>query len=223
LDAWRAANAGIVERGIISSLTGQAERGVRMHWLYFGEQSHAELERAGFAYDSTVGYNGTVGYRAGATQVYQPLTTEKLLELPLHLMDTALFYPSYLNFSPKQAQEKIGELLADFGRYGGVCTVNWHDRSIAPERLWDGPYRWLLKESAQRGAWFATAAQSVAWFQKRRAATFVATSDGQIKIKSAAGKDRLPALRVRVYEPSSRGRKFSDQSLATGGEISLAA
>jgi hypothetical protein len=170
-----------------------------------------------------VGYNETVGYRAGATQVYQPLTTKNLLELPLHIMDTSLFYPSYLNLSPKQAEQTISQLLADFGRYGGVCTVNWHDRSIAPERLWDGTYRWMLKEFAQRGAWFATAAQSVAWFQKRRAATFEIAPDGQVKIKSAAGADQLPELRVRVYPPHSRGVIFTEQTLVTGEELSLAA
>jgi hypothetical protein len=223
LIAWRDASAGMAEREIISKLTGHDERGVRMHWLYFGEQSHAELERAGFAYDSTVGYNQTVGFRAGATQVYQPLTTKNLLELPLHIMDTSLFYPSYLNLSPKQAEQTISQLLSDFGRYGGVCTVNWHDRSIAPERLWDGTYRWMMKEFAARGAWFATAAQSVAWFQKRRAVTFENSADGQIKIKSAAGKDQLPELRVRIYPPNSNGITFTEQTLATGGEISLAA
>jgi hypothetical protein len=223
LEAWREASAGISEREIISRLTGQEERGVRMHWLYFGKQSHAELERAGFVYDSTVGYNETVGYRAGATQVYQPLTTKTLLELPLHVMDTALFYPSYLNLSPKQAEQTIHQMLADFGRYGGVCTVNWHDRSIAPERLWDGTYRWMLKEFAQRGAWFATAAQSVAWFQKRRAVTFEIAPDGQLKIKSAPSADQLPELRVRVYPPNSRGEIFTEQTLATGEELSLAA
>ena len=44
-------------------------------------------------YDSTIGYNETVGYRAGTTQPYRPLAASRLLELPLHVMDTALFYP----------------------------------------------------------------------------------------------------------------------------------
>jgi len=31
-------------------------------------------------------------------------------------------------------------------RQGGVLTVNWHDRSIAPERLWDDFYLDLLDD-----------------------------------------------------------------------------
>ena len=177
------------------SSRASAESGVRMHWLYFGEQSHAELEKAGFAYDSTVGYNNAVGYRAGTTQVFKPLTVTKLLELPMHVMDTALFYPSYLNLSPKQAEEKIRPLIADAVHFGGALTVNWHDRSLAPERLWDGTYRWLLAEFKTQGAWFATAAQAVAWFQKRRAATFeLRRRPVQIKIKSAGTAVKFACL-----------------------------
>jgi peptidoglycan/xylan/chitin deacetylase (PgdA/CDA1 family) len=224
LDAWRDAAAGRTERDIISQLTGVTELGVRMHWLYFGEQSHAELERAGFTYDSTVGYNGTVGYRAGTTQVFKPLTTAKLLELPMHVMDTALFYPSYLNLSPRQAVEKVRPLIADAVHFGGVLTVNWHDRSLAPERLWDGSYRRLLEEFKAKGAWFATAAQTVAWFKKRRAMTFDSTAgEGQIKIKTGGGQDGLPALRVRIFQPDANGGKFVEKPLPDGGEICLAA
>ena len=223
LDAWRDAAAGREEKKIISELAGATEYGVRMHWLYFGAQSYAELEKAGFTYDSTVGYNDTVGYRAGTTQVFKPLTTKNLLELQMHVMDTALFYPSYLNLSPKQAEEKTRPLIADAVQFGGALTVNWHDRSIAPERLWDGTYRWLLDEFKTHGAWFATASQTVGWFQKRRAATFEATAAGQIKIKSAGDAENLPALRVRIFEQNAAGGKFVEKLLGDGEEICLAA
>ena len=46
---------------------------MRMHWLYYDQQSPGVLEKAGAVYDSTIGYNETVGYRAGTTQAYKPL------------------------------------------------------------------------------------------------------------------------------------------------------
>jgi hypothetical protein len=223
IDAWRDATAGHTEREIISKLTGATEFGVRMHWLYFDEQSHLELERGGFTYDSTVGYNDTVGYRAGTSQVFKPLTTEKLFELPMHVMDTALFYPSYLNLSPEQAEGKIRPLIAGTIHFGGVLTVNWHDRSIAPERLWDGSYCWLLEEFKVNKAWFATAAQTVAWFQKRRAVIFEPAGDGRIKIKADSGPKNLPALRVRIFQPDAGGGNFVEKPLTDGGEVCLAA
>ncbi|MCC6367107.1 MAG: hypothetical protein IT165_26615 [Bryobacterales bacterium] len=172
IDAWLDASKGWAELEEIRQITGQSEVGVRMHWLYFRDRSPAALEQAGADYDSTVGYNETIGYRAGTTQVYKLLTAEKLLELPLHIMDTALFYPAYLNLSPQDARKRIGTILDNAVQFGGCVTVNWHDRSIAPERLWGAFYRQLIQELLDRGAWFATAAQTVSWFRARRSVTF---------------------------------------------------
>ena len=88
LDAWLDADEGRKERESVSRAIGATELGVRMHWLFFDGNSPALLDRAGFTYDSTVGYRETVGYRAGTTQAYRSPGVTKLLELPLHVMDT---------------------------------------------------------------------------------------------------------------------------------------
>ena len=150
IDAWCDASKGRLEREAVQSVTGKPEIGVRMHWLYSNEESPVLLEQAGFSYDSTVGYNQTVGYRAGTTQVFRPLNVERLLELPMHVMDTALFFPDYMNLKPSQARVILDDMVANCVRFGGVLTVNWHDRSIAPERLWDQTYRELLDGYAAR-------------------------------------------------------------------------
>ncbi|MGH7941984.1 MAG: hypothetical protein ACREE6_00935 [Limisphaerales bacterium] len=223
IDAWRDSAAGREEQEIVCGLTGAAETGVRMHWLYFDEHSPSILEAAGFSYDSTLGYNQTIGYRAGTTQVFKPLTTATLMELPMHVMDTALFYPNYLNLTPERAHEAIRPLIENAMHFGGALTVNWHDRSIAPERLWDGPYQELLEQLRARGACFLTAGRAVSWFRKRRAAVFERTSD-TIKVRIPAdGRPRLPGLRVRTYYPEGNGDKYSETSVNDGGEIRLAA
>ena len=136
IDAWRDSAKGRDEREQIQKITGTAETGVRMHWLYFDSQAPATLEKAGFSYDSTVGYNETIGYRAGTTQVFKHPEVDHLLELPLHIMDTALFYPSYMNLSDDEARAAMLPLIENVTRFGGVLTINWHDRSLGPERLW---------------------------------------------------------------------------------------
>ncbi len=209
IDAWRDANKAREELEAIRQVTGAAEVGVRMHWLFFDEQSVVTLEQAGFSYDSTVGYNETVGYRAGTSQAYKPLEVERMLELPMHVMDTALFYPAYMNLSPKQASKVVEPLLENASRFGGVLTVNWHDRSIAPERLWDESYVGLLANLKSRGAWFSTAAQAVSWFRQRRSAAIeaVTVEDKTVHVKVSLDQvsDDLPGLRVRVHKP--RGRR----------------
>lgn len=200
IDAWMDSSAGRLELEEIHRLTGAKTIGVRMHWLYSHEQSPEVLESAGADYDSTVGYNQTVGYRAGTTQVYKPLAAKQLVELPLHIMDTALFYPSYLNLTHKEAASRVGAMIDNAVKFGGCVTVNWHDRSIAPERCWDDFYHELLEQLKSKGAWFATAANTVAWFRKRRSATFKesrAANSANVESR-AAGEDKLPDLQVRV-------------------------
>ena len=169
-----------------------------MHWLYFDENSHAALEEAGFSYDSTCGYNQTVGYRAGTLQVFKPRAVQRLLELPLHVMDTALFFGGHSNFSPKRAKATVAELIEHAVKFGGVLTFNWHDRSIAPERLWDKTYVRLLEELRSRGAWVTNARQAVAWFRKRRCAEIDESGEG---IKgSSLSSDGLPGLQLRIHQ-----------------------
>ncbi len=205
IDAWLDSSKGKQEMHEILRFAGGSSLGVRMHWLYFDKSSPAALERAGFLYDSTFGYNETVGYRAGTMQPFKHLETMALMELPLSVMDTALFYPTYLNLSPPAAKKLVWGIVDDAERFGGTLTVNWHDRSLAPERLWDGFYIELINELKRRSAWFPTAKQAVSWFRKRRSVVFetVRCENGSLRVRASVGvTDDLPGLRIRVYEPS---------------------
>lgn len=203
IDAWLDGSRGREELEEIRRLSGRAEIGARIHWLYHDQQSPSALENAGAAYDSTVGYNGAVGYRAGTTQVYRPLTATRLLELPLHVMDTALFYPGHLGLSARQANTLVSRMVSNAVRFGGCLTVNWHDRSLAPERLWDSPYRGLVEDLKGQGAWFATAGQAVAWFRKRRSVVFETQGQDPDAARARVTSEQsnhLPGLRLRAYQ-----------------------
>jgi peptidoglycan/xylan/chitin deacetylase (PgdA/CDA1 family) len=208
IDAWLDSTRGREELEEVRRLTGVPEIGVRMHWLYYDRQSPLALETAGAAYDSTIGYSETVGYRAGTTQVYKPPDASRLLELPLHAMDTALFYWSYLGLSPRKASARLHQLVDTVLQYGGCLTINWHDRSLAPERLWGGCYRELIQELKSRGAWFSTAGQAVSWFRKRRSAAFeIDPSElGEVRAKVALSHvDNVPGLRLRIHKARQLG------------------
>jgi len=217
IDAWVDGAAAEEELAEIRRLTGASDIGVRMHWLFYGEQSPLILEQARAAYDSTVGYNETVGYRAGTTQAYKPFGTKHLLELPLHIMDTALFYPAHLGLTPQQAEPYLQRMTEDVVRFGGCLTINWHDRSVAPERLWGATYRHLLQDLKRRGAWFATAGQAASWFRKRRAATFEADCErpGKVGVNvKGSHRESLPGLRLRIHQ-----HKSWDVSCNLSGEL----
>jgi hypothetical protein len=206
IDAWCDSSMGSEERERVAWVTGAHVTGVRMHWLFFDERAPSRLEQAGFSYDSTFGYNETVGFRAGTMQAFRPMGVGRLLELPLTIMDTALFYSSHLNLAPTTAKQAVWRLVDDAERYGGALTINWHDRSLAPERLWGEFYVELVDELKRRGAWFPTAAQAAAWFAQRRSVVFESVRcDGPLaRITALTGPCRdLPGLTVRVHTPRS--------------------
>lgn len=220
IDAWFDVSRAGTELNEIKNVTCNESAGVRMHWLFFDEQSPAVLEAAGAAYDSTVGYNETVGYRTGTSQIYKPLNTSTLLELPLHIMDTALFYPSRLNLSPREALKTINQVIDHAVVHGGCVTVNWHDRSIAPERLWTATYTRLIEGLKQNGAWFATASQAVEWARTRRAVSFEMTQDGHVRaMLPSASNARLPGLTLRKYVGACG--EFVDTVLTLGNDFVL--
>ncbi len=93
-------------------------------------------------------------------------------------------------------------------QFGGCLTVNWHDRSLAPERLWGGCYRDLIQELKGRGAWFSTAGQAISWFRKRRSAVFVTDpfEPRAVRVKVAYEEgNNLPGLRLRVHQEGQPG------------------
>jgi hypothetical protein len=238
IDAWRDSAKGRDERQRIQQVAGSSdETGVRMHWLYFDSQAPLTLEKAGFSYDSTVGYNETIGYRAGTTQVFKHPEVDHLLELPLNIMDTALFYPSYMNLSDDRARAAMLPLIENVTRFGGVLTINWHDRSLGPERLWGDFYVTLLNNLRARKPWFATAAQTVSWFRNRRETSFDSATHDSRNIRVQPANNRLasnaanvPPLVVRVYNRGGstrdlRGRRaaFEDFTIDTCDSLLIAA
>jgi hypothetical protein len=172
IDAWRSTEAGLVEKRRITERVGQSSVGVRMHWLYFAPESPKALESAGFDYDATSGFNEAVGFRAGTLQAFRPLTCERLLELPLSIMDSALFADDRLGLDEEEAAQLCDRLITQARRFGGALVVNWHCRSLAPERLWGDFYLTLLEKLRAGGVWFATAGAAVEWFRWRRAVRF---------------------------------------------------
>jgi hypothetical protein len=203
IDAWRDQDAGRAEMAQVAPLGGRATAGVRMHWLYFASDAPARLEGAGFEYDSTCGYNDAVGYRAGTSQVFRLLGSERLMELPIAIMDTALFYPGRLGLSRDEALERCRPIVAHARRAGGTVVVNWHDRSLAPERLWGRAYSELLDDLEHGAPWFATATEAVEWFRWRRSITFAGEPDGGVTIQAGPLRPGLPGASVAVQRPDS--------------------
>jgi len=206
IDAWRDAAAGRKEIDQVIRTTSQSTVGVRMHWLYFSAESPRYLEEAGFDYDSTWGYNDTIGYRAGTSQVFRLQGTLELLELPLVIMDTALFYSDRMGLSPEEARTSCDRILANTRRFGGTLVINWHERSLAPERLWGSFYKELLHRVMKRNrAWMINACTAVEWFRHRRSIRFAVDALGTVAVSAERPfPSTIPPAILRVQRATKK-------------------
>jgi hypothetical protein len=216
IDAWRDPSKGREELERISGVTGNNSIGIRSHWLYRCDRSPQYLEEAGFVYDSSSGYNEAVGYCNGTTQVFRPPMAKELLELPLHIMDTTLFYGGRMNLAESQAMALVEGMITNTHRFGGVLTINWHDRSMGPERLWDTFYENIIARLKSTKVWFATAYQAVSWFSARRSVSFheVCLCNNKLKVKLSSSSHESPQLLLRAHIPL--GKADQADSLLAG-------
>lgn len=217
IDAWCSPESAQKECERITSETQNNQIGIRMHWLCSDESTPSILEKAGFLYDSTCGYNETIGYWAGTTQVFRPLGTKSIIELPLHIQDMALFASEKMSLSEQEAWNFCVKLIKHSHDYGGVITVLWHMRSIAPERLWDDFYLKLLDTFKEQNVCFATASQAVLWFQKRRnlifADIFFEDENLRVKLLNIEKADDSPLI-LRIYIPDPNNTDFFQTNLS---------
>jgi hypothetical protein len=221
IDAWHDVESGRAERTQLAQATGVKRVGIRMHWLYSSADSTRCLEAAGFDYNSTCGYNEAVGFRAGTLQAFRPLGRSTLMELPLSIMDTALFYPDRMSLSPKAALNMCRGIINAVRRFGGALVINWHDRSLAPERLWGRPYRELLAEVEKDGrVWFAMTGETVDWFRWRRSICFRTESNSaDVSVESSAPPVGLPAARVVIHRALSSGTSVEETQFLGGTTV----
>jgi hypothetical protein len=222
IDAWHDTAAAHREGAELLAITGGNPAGVRMHWLYFDQRSPLRLEAAGFAYDSTYGYNDAVGFRAGTAQVFRPFGCQRLLELPLSIMDSALLFTNRMNLSPDAAAQLTSTVVGHAAEFGGVLVVNWHDRSLLPERLWGRAYRTLMTEMrGNHRVWFAKARQAVDWYRWRRAIQFISRGDTVGVVAASHGDPSLPAAVLVIHGLGPASHAPRHQRIDAGATITV--
>ncbi|WP_133273265.1 DUF7033 domain-containing protein [Hymenobacter radiodurans] len=122
-----------------------AALGNRFHYLSWEpRQSPHTVAAAGFAYDSTLGFAEHYGFRHSYCLPFYPFNFEvgkafEFLEIPLHVMDATLHHPNYLQLAPHEILPALVPMFQEIERFGGVCTVLWHNENFAPQNQKNGP------------------------------------------------------------------------------------
>ena len=140
-------------------------------------------------------------------RAYVPPGASKILELPLIIQDTALFYGGRMNLGRVEAAERCAEVLAHARRLGGAVTVLWHDRSMAPERQWEWLYEDLLRDFRSGRVWVTSAEKAVKWFEARRSLRFTSVdiSEDQAVVRLSLKDAAERAVQLRVFPGGRTG------------------
>jgi peptidoglycan/xylan/chitin deacetylase (PgdA/CDA1 family) len=157
----------------VEKVLGRDIAGLRQHFLRFDARTTwSAQEAAGFDYDSTLGYNEAIGFRAGIAAPFHPWnasseTAHRILELPMTVMDGALFRS--LKLSPALAARRVREHIDIVEAVGGLAVLLWHPDATDPESHpgWWDCYRETLAYLATRPAWVATGRDIAAWWTSR--------------------------------------------------------
>ena len=163
------------EKRQIEEALGKPISGIRQHFLRFeAARTWDAQRRAGFGYDTTLGYNEAIGFRAGIAAPFHPWDAGarrplEMLELPLTAMDGALFRA--MKLAPAPAMAKVREHLERVEAVGGLAVLLWHPNAAAEEHFpgWWPCYLSALDHIIKRGAWVATPAEIAAWWREREA------------------------------------------------------
>ena len=113
------------------NILGEEIIGIRQHYLRFDIRKTWEIQdQAGFKYDTTLAFPDQAGFKNGMCLPFltfdpQSLKQNKLVEIPLVIMDAAL--SGYMQLSLKQSWELIQKLLDTVRELQGVITILWHN------------------------------------------------------------------------------------------------
>jgi len=110
------------EKRILESILKKRVAGNRQHFLNFDKNTPKLLSEVGFLYDSTFGSTLKVGFKDNK---YLPFFYDKLLELPMNVMDSTIFNQckSYDN-----AWKKAKNLIDIAEKKSALIIFDWHQR-----------------------------------------------------------------------------------------------
>ena len=169
------------ERRRLETAVGAPVAGNRHHYWHLGPNPAAafrEQEAAGFAWDASLAFNESMGFRRSTTLPFRPWDDAqarplRVLEIPTTCMDGNLFYRST---DVDVALAAIDSTLATVIDSGGMFVIDWHlQASVSTNReyrAWATVYQQVLDVIAARpDLWVADLDAVARWWPERMAGT----------------------------------------------------
>jgi hypothetical protein len=128
------------ERERVEASLGAPVTSCRQHWLRFSwERTWRAQQEAGFALDTTLGFNDRAGFRNGAALQYHPWDEASgrplaLAALPVVLMDSHVY--DYEDLTEAERQRDMRDWVEEVLCVGGQASVIWHPHALADDYGW---------------------------------------------------------------------------------------
>jgi hypothetical protein len=142
------------ERSLVEATAGRTVHGCRHHYFHMSRPLWDSLEAhgaAGLRYDSSISFNGELGFRLGlalVTELWNPIRkrTIQVRQIPPMAMDGAFYYnPAQ---SLEDTLEEFERLIAALKRFEGIAALDWHEYTSTPlsstHGNWGEGYRAIL-------------------------------------------------------------------------------
>jgi len=124
----------ICEKNRLEKALGQKVMGYRSHFLKFVvPETWENLAKAGFYYDSTLGYADCAGFRSGMCHPYRPVNLKtgneiNIIELPQHIMEMSIFN-NYMRLDFDMGWKLVQQIIDQVHGCKGILVINWHNTS----------------------------------------------------------------------------------------------
>lgn len=150
------------QKKILEEKTSLSISTTRQHFLrYHAKVTPRIQESAGFRVDTTVGYNRNIGFRTGTNLPFHAFDFESnsplnILQIPLTVMDGALFGTNSLEYNLTQAKEATLQVLEQTEKNHSVLNLLFHPDCFSNPII-EEFYAWFIEIALSRRAWVTNA------------------------------------------------------------------
>lgn len=138
------------EKEKLESILGINIEKVRQHWLNYDEDITPHAHEKLFEFDSTIGWNDIMGFRAGIASLYHPYSFKykrklNYVVIPLVIMDSHVY--DYARSNSHDSLEKVISIIKKAEKFSKkpYISICWHQRVCSDDYKWNILYEELLK------------------------------------------------------------------------------
>jgi peptidoglycan/xylan/chitin deacetylase (PgdA/CDA1 family) len=160
------------EKAVLERVVEHPVRSIRQHFLHWNILSTPRLQdEAGFAVDSTLGFNRHVGFRAGTCLPFHHFDAKNnrrlnLLQVPLIVQDAPLLADNSLELNEQLAWRVVQLLLDRVAHVSGVFTLLVHPHTLL-NPLVSTLFRRTIEYALSKSAWVTSLRDMDEWWRAR--------------------------------------------------------